>query len=300
MMRRFLLALFVLSCLALFAGIQAAQAAPANPLGLYYDNSFTNIDEYMRPGALLVAGNCNRYDDRFAKARAAGAEVIAYLNIIEVYDHIPCKLNASFYMGARENVPLWPYPKPGMRVNWKNTHMADMRKGSAWSNNVVEFISGLMREGKVDGVFLDNVGARLWGDLSGWSNWPQSEKDEWMEGNIDLVRRLDAARRQINPKFLLINNNLWDMGHGDKRGFEGEKYVDGIVLEHPPLNEYHEKFAAHEFNGEGHKRVLVLARSAEDAVAWASVPGVTHVTWQAKYDHPPLPLVPFTPLTDRR
>ncbi|HTU66066.1 MAG TPA: hypothetical protein VMF52_08960 [Steroidobacteraceae bacterium] len=293
-MRRFLLVLVFIGFLAVFAGVQTATAAPANPLGLYYDNSFTNIDDYAHPGALLVAGNCNRYDGRFEKAREAGAEVIAYLNIIEVYDHVPCRLNAGFYMGAREHVPLWPYPKYGERINWPRTHLADMRKGSEWSNNVVDYVSGLMREGKVDGVFLDNVGARLWSDLARWNDWPQSERDEWTEGNIDLVRRLDAARREINPKFLLINNNLWDLGHGDKRGFEGEKYVDGVVLEHPELNAYHEKYAGREFASEGHRRVLVIARSPEDAVAWSEVRGVTHVTWQPKYDHPGKPLVPFT------
>jgi hypothetical protein len=297
-MRRFILVVLFIAALAAFAGVQSATAAPANPLGLFFDNSFTGIEDYYHPGALLVTGNCNRYDPRFAKARESGAEVIAYLNAIEVYDHLPCKLNAGFYMGDRESVPLWPYPRYGERVNWPKTHLADMRAGSAWVNHMVEYISDLMREGKVDGVFLDTVGARLW-DRPKWNEWPKQEQDAWTEGNIDFVRRLDAARRKLNPNFIIVTNNVWDLGHGDKRGFEGEKYIDGIMLEHQKPNEYHQKYASHPFGDGGHRRLLVMALSEDDAKEWANVPGVTHVAWQTKYDHPGPPLVPFRALADR-
>lgn len=296
-MRRLLLALLCISILAAFASAQSANAA-ANPLGLYFDNSFNNIQDYYHPGALLVAGNCNRYDERFQVAREAGAEVIAYFNPIEVYDHLPCKLNGDFYMGDREKVPLWPFPAPGVRVNWPKTHMVDLRAGSEWSNYMVEYISQLMREGKVDGVFLDNVGARMW-DRVKWKEWPKEEQDAWMEGNIDLVRRLDAARRQIDPNFIIVTNGTWDLSNGDKRGFEGEKYVDGVMLEHAKPNAYKQQYAARAFGDGRHRRVLVMANSEEEAEIWAGVPGVTHVAFQKKYDHPGKPLVPFRKLTDR-
>ena len=276
----------------------ASDGDTANPLGLFYDNSFTNIEDYYKPGAMLVAGNCNRYDPRFQKAREAGAEVLAYLNIIEVYDHIPCKLNEGFYMGGYDNVPLWPYPTYGQRVNYPKTHLADMRAGSKWEDHVVEYISNLMREGKVDGVFLDNVGARLWSKLADWHDWSKKEQDEYTLGNVDLVRRLDEARQKINPKFILISNNLWDRGDG--LGLEGEKHVDGVVLEHPKLDDWHRKYAAKQFGNSGHRRVLVIAKDTpEEALIWAKVPGVTHVTFQPKYDHPGKPLTPFRAMTDR-
>jgi hypothetical protein len=297
-MRRFLYALLFISTLAWFAAAQSAHSE-ANPLGLYFDNSFTGIEDYYQPGALLVAGNCNRYDERFQKARDAGAEVIAYLNPIEVYDHLPCELNAGFYMGGRENVPLWPFPAPGVRVNWPKTHMADLRVGSKWSNHIVEYVTQLMREGKVDGVFLDNIGARMW-DAAKWKEWPKQEQDAWMEGNIDLVRRIYAARNEINPDFIVVTNNVWDLSNGDKRGFEGEKYVDGVMLEHAKLNAYKTQYAARAFGDGRHRRVLVMANSEEEAKAWADVPGVTHVAFQKKYDHPGRPLVPFRRLQDRR
>jgi len=279
------------------AAAPALASAVANPLGLFYDDSFTNFESYEHPTAMLVAGNCNRDDPRFQQARAAGAEVLAYLNPTSVYDSLPCKRKPGLYGPDRERVPLWPYPNYGERVSWKHTHMTDMRAGSAWSNHVVEFVEQLMRARKFDGVFLDVVGARVWADTTDWKSWPQAERDEYTRGNIDLVRRIDEKRRAINPDFIVVNNSLWD--RGDPIGFEGEKYVDGVVLEHPPLNEYHRRYAGHAFGDLGHRRVLVIARTTEDARAWAQVPGVTNVTDERNYAHPDGPLVPFTALRDR-
>ena len=279
------------------AAAPALASAVANPLGLFYDDSFTNFESYEHPTAMLVAGNCNRDDPRFQQARAAGAEVLAYLNPTSVYDSLPCKRKPGLYGPDRERVPLWPYPNYGERVSWKHTHMTDMRAGSAWSNHVVEFVEQLMRARKFVGVFLDVVGARVWADTTDWKSWPQAERDEYTRGNIDLVRRIDEKRRAINPDFIVVNNSLWD--RGDPIGFEGEKYVDGVVLEHPPLNEYHRRYAGHAFGDLGHRRVLVIARTTEDARAWAQVPGVTNVTDERNYAHPDEPLVPFTALRDR-
>jgi hypothetical protein len=301
-MRRYLslliaMAVTLLMAAAFVAFPAKADGPEANPLGLFFDNSFTNIEDYYHPGALLVTGNCNRYDERFQKARAAGAEVLAYLDPIEVYDHIPCKLNEGFYGGP--NPPLWPFPKYGVRVNWPKTRMTDMRAGSQWQDHVVDYVAGLMREGKVDGVFLDCIGGRLWSDLAQWKTWDKSEQDAWTQGNVDLARRVDEKRRQINPKFIIVGNNVWDRGGGDRTGWEGEKYVDGMMLEHPPLNGYHRSYAGRSFADLGHRRVLVTVRSEADALAWARVPGVTNVAFQVKYDHPGKPLTPFTAPVDR-
>ena len=292
--------LILLGLAACAATVAAAQPATftANPLAMFWGQGFDNLDAYSKPGALIVAGNCNRYDPQIAAARAAGAEVLAYLNPIEVYDRIPCKLNEGFYNGGRENVPLWPYPKTGERVNWPKTHMADMRAGSDWSNSIVAYVGNLMREGKVDGVFLDNIGARLWSKLANWQSWSKSEQDEWTQGNIDLVRRIDAARRQINPKFIVVTNNVWD--RGDAAGFAGEQYVDGVVLEHSALNDWHKKYAGRKFSDLGHRRVLVVTKSEEDVAGWSQVPGVTHVTYQPSYGFAAKPRLPFRALNDRR
>jgi len=47
--------------------------------------------------------------------------------------------------------------------------------------------------------------------------------------------------------------------------------------------------------------VLVITRSAADAVAWANVAGVTHVALQgSSYRYAEPPVLSPTPLTDRR
>jgi hypothetical protein len=235
---------------------------------------------------MLIAGNCNRYDPQFEAARAAGAEVLAYFNPIEVYNRIPCKMNEAFYMGGR--VPLWPFPEPGVRVNWPKSRMVDLRVGSTWMNYCVAYIENLMREGKVDGVFLDNVGARLWA-RAGWQDWPKEEQDAWTDGEIELVRRIDASRRRINPNFIVITNNIWD--RGDPRGFAGEKYVDGVVLEHPTLSSYHTNYAGRvqrsRTSPHGGDRTMTRKRwnGACSGVARAS---------QHDYSHPGPPPVPLT------
>lgn len=297
-MRKILFTIGISAALLLASMAEAEDKPAANPFGLFYDGSFDNIDDYMQPGALLVTGVCNRYDPRFEKARAAGADVLAYLNAVEVYDRSPCRLSDTFYMGGPGHAPLWPYPGYGQRVNYKNTHMADMRAGSEWSDHVVAYIANLMREGKVDGVFLDNIGARLYSKLAAWRSWDKKEQDEWTRGNVDLVRRLDEARRTIDPDFLIVTNGYWD--RGDSLGLEGERHVDGVVLEHPKGDDWHVKYAARNFADLGHRRVLVIAHDTpEETAIWEKAPGVTHVALQPKYDHPGKPTLPFRALRDR-
>lgn len=92
----------------------------------------------------------------------------------------------------RVNVPS--IASYGQRVIWANNHMTDIRPGSKWILHVVKYVEGLMRERKVDGVFLDALGARPWGTNVRWESWSQSEKNMWSDGAIDLVRRLDVRR----------------------------------------------------------------------------------------------------------
>jgi hypothetical protein len=292
---------FAFSCSLLLSSVAATSAsAAANPLGLAFSKE-NNVPLYAKPTGMLIAGRCNRYDAAFAAARKKGAEVLAYLNASNRPDHYVCSLDQQFYMGNYGRVPLWPFPSYGQRSVFANTKMTDIRKGSAWSNHVVAYIEKLMRERKVDGVFLDVIGARPWG-ISNWSNWSKSEKDAWTNGAVDLVRRLDAKRRAINPNFLIINNNIWARSDKSTLGLAGEKYVDGVVIEHPNgVNAYHKAYVGRSFSNLGHRRVLVIGRSASDARAWAGVRGVTHVSPQqtSQYGAPIAPPVAFKALNDR-
>jgi hypothetical protein len=93
---------------------------------------------------------------------------------------------------------------------------------------------------------------------------------------------------------------VWEAG--TTRALEGERYIDGVMLEHPkPLSPWHIKYAAKPFGNLGHRRVLVVANTKADAQAWAKIPGVTHVSDQtsAQYKNPNTPPVAFQVLRDR-
>jgi hypothetical protein len=285
--------------LSLVSTVFAGAAQAANPFALAYSGT-TNVSLYAKPTAVLVTGRCNRYATAFASARAKGAEVLAYLDAFERPDNYICALDKGFYMNNYGAVPLWPYPSYGQRYAWPGMNLTDMRPGSKWILWVVSYVEKLMRERKVDGVWLDGIGARPWGH-SQWTNWSATEKKLWTDGNIDLVRRLDAKRRALNPNFLLISNNVWGVTVGGTNPLAGEQYVDGIALEHPTLylTAYHRGQVGHKFSNLGHRRVFVIARDASEARAWAAVPGVTHVSSQMTYKYPNTPPVGFKALYDR-
>jgi hypothetical protein len=286
---------------ALFVSFAAGTASAAsNPMGVAF-GSTTNVSLYGKPTGLLVTGRCNMNSTAFSTARKKGAEVLRYLNAVERPNNQVCAMDTAFYMNKLSAVPLWPYPKYGTRVNYATGKMTDMRPGSKWILHVVSYVEKLMREGKVDGVFLDTVGARPWSKLTNYNSWSAAEKNAWTDGNVDLVRRLDAKRRAINPYFIIVNNNIWD--RGDSRGLAAEKHVDGIMLEHSSYNsKWHRTYAAKKFGNLGQRRVLVIANSTAEAKSWAKVPGVTHVSNQtnAQYKHPNAPVVPFNYLGDRK
>jgi hypothetical protein len=282
--------------LTVFAG--AAQAA--NPLGIAY-SSTTNVSLYAKSTGIVVAGRCNRYNTAFASMRSKGGEVLAYINAFERPDNYICALDQGLYMNDYGAVPLWPYPSYGQRYSWPGSKLTDMRPGSKWILWVVSYVEKLMRERKVDGVFLDGIGARLWGSNADWANWSSYEKTTWTNGNIDLVRRLDAKRRAINPNFIIVSNNVWGVSVPNTNALAGEPYVDGIAMEHPTLylTAYHRGQAGHAFSNLGHRRVLVIARSTTEARDWAAVKGVTHVSNQLSYKYPSVPPVGFSDLNDR-
>ena len=297
----------ILSCIGALAFAGAASAA--NPAGLYYqDNAtapYTNIESFHAPTALLVTGRCNRNDPHFAQARAAGAEVLVYIDPVDILN-TPGRCAAEFFKGAQ----LWPHKdaQGNDRVDWKKSKLADLRVGSSWADAVVAYVEGLMRDGKFDGVMLDVVGARL-GSEADWNNWPAAEQSEWTAGNVDLVRRLNDSRKRIDPDFIIVNNGFWNP---DKTApdpnvvYPGEQYVDGIVIENHAVTQMNARaFAGRRYGSPGagaeHRRVVVITRSSADAVAWSNVAGVTHVALQGstyKYAEPPV--VSPTRLTDRR
>lgn len=287
-------------CAALASTVCVGAAQAANPLGFAYKYT-TNVALYAKPTGLVVTGRCNASATVFQKVRAAGGEVLVYITPVAVPDNYTCVQDQNYYMGDSGRVPLWPYPSYGQRIMRPGTHIPDIRPGSKWSLWVVSYVEKLMRERKFDGVFIDTCGGRPWPATAEWSSWPLWEKNLWTDGCVDLVRRIDAKRRAINPNFIVVNNNIWDRSDGSMRGLAGEKYVDGITLEHPTpgLQPYHTKYAARTYSNLGHRRFFVIGRDATEARAWAGVKGVTHVSSQWTYSYPTVPPVGFTRLFDR-
>ena len=196
-------------------------------------------------------------------------------------------------MGNHEIVPWWPVP----RVNWPNTHMLDVRVNSVWVDFAIDYIADRMTDGMLDGVFLDVIGARLWGS-SDWPNWPLSERQDWQAGIVDFLRRLDQARRQLNPNFKIVNNNRWFDSLG-RYFVSGEQFVDGNCWENvDPTVTVHRIEAARPFSNLGHRRVLAISKTVEQAQAWAEVPGVTHVCYTngGNYGTAQSAVVPYTDL----
>jgi hypothetical protein len=291
----FRLAKVALYC-ALGISASATVAQAANPGALAYSKT-TNVSLYAKPTAMLISGRCNADNAAFKSARAKGAEQLVYINPVERPNNHVCDADKKFYMNNYGAVPLWPYPSYGQRYSWPGMKLTDMRPGSKWILSVVAYVEKLMREKKVDGVFLDTTGARLWSSGAKWDSWSTSERNQWTDGNIDLVRRLDAKRKAINPDFIIMNNGTWD--RGDSRGYAGEKYVDGVVLEHSKLTTWWKNYAGRKFGSLGQRRVLVIANSPADARAWAKVSGVTHVNYQSSYSSPSSPIGTFKKLNDR-
>jgi hypothetical protein len=299
--------------ISILAGIGALAftggASAANPAGLYYQDQpnapYTNIESFHAPTALLVTGRCNRTDPHFAKARAAGAEVLAYIDPVDILP-TPSHCAAEFLAGAQP----WPHKdaQGNDRTNWRKSKLGDLRVGSSWADAVVAYVERLMRDGQVDGVMLDVVGARL-GTEADWKNWTAAEQKEWTAGNVDLVRRLNESRKRIDPEFIIINNGFWNPDRtapDPKVAYPGEQYVDGIVIENHPVTQMNARaFAGRRYGSASasheHRRVVVITRSSDDAVAWAQVAGVTHVALQGStYRYAEPPVVAPTPLNDRR
>lgn len=291
-------------CAALAWTAVAGVAQAANPGGIAYSKT-TNVLLYGKATGLMIAGRCNNTSSVFQTVRSRGGEVLKYITPVAVPDNFICSIDQQSFMNNYGAVPLWPFPSYGQRIMRPGNHMADIRAGSKWSNWLVSYVEKLMRERKFDGVFIDTCGGRPWSSYSNWKNWPKSERDAWTNGCVDLVRRIDAKRRAINPNFIVVNNNVWDRTDGSTIGYAAHKYIDGVSLEHPAAPgsaSYHRAYAAKTFSNLGHRRVFVIARSVADARAWATQKGVTHVSSQSSessYSYPTVPPVSFKALTDR-
>ncbi|MBJ7456574.1 MAG: hypothetical protein JHC74_10995, partial [Thermoleophilia bacterium] len=265
--------------------IVAALAAPAmasaaaNPLTFDYDNS-NAITAYAKPTGAVVVGRSFTNTALIDQIQAGGGEVYQYVNVIDSWwtNYTATGDQAALYGGPRTNPAfLW---KPS-RSNWPGTYLTDMRPGSPWILHAVDHLKKWFPTTHAKGIFLDVVGERLWS--SAWSSMSATEKAAWTAGNRDFVRRLRAA---LGPKVILVANNMWQNGNPD---------LNGVTIEHHPFSA-----AVHWSAVTGRSdwfrpvRNMVIANSTSEAVRWATVPGVTHVSAQSSYGGPAAPILPFS------
>lgn len=259
---------------------------PVNPAYFTYVSD-TNVEALAGPSAVFVCDYSNVAAPAFQRAREKGALVLAYRMTQEVptsSSGINSATELKWFMGDIARVPRW-YGRTstgGFRSNWNGTVLADIRPGSPWVTAIEDGLAELIESKLADGVFSDGHGAQVWSSTAAFSSWPEAEQTAWALANVHTAQRMDAVRRQLNERFVIVHNNIWALNNSAhpsyKAALEGERYCDGVCIEHhPPTRLFHVNYVAKPFGNLGQRRVIVIANNLDEARVWATKPGVTHV-----------------------
>lgn len=287
-----------------------------NPLFFNYGTDTSLVASIAKPSAIIVTGRGNRYDPNFQKGRVLGALVYAYINTINIPVGSKNPQDLEQWMGDTTKVPRWKFHGTGpVRSNWPGTELVDIRPGSAYRVHARKHYGELIAGGKFDGFFCDDTGVRPW--AADWESWPVAEQVAWGECMLDIARELHELRVEINPRFELVHNNLWDLPGGhplDAKAQEGDRYCNGVCLENTPPDrkvledtgkrvraQYHINYAARTFAGGVYpRRLLSITNHPEMRDQWKADPNVTHITYLDKskgedYMRPTPAIVPYKP-----
>jgi hypothetical protein len=221
-----------------------------------YSPDTSTVLALARPSALFVNHYSSRHDPVWQEVRARGGIVITYVNLLHVADAPASAIELDWYMGDASRVPIWPYlTATGQpRRNWSTSKLIDIRPGSAWISHMEDRLAQLITSNLADGIFCDSHGSRPWSTIAAWDTWTQAEQTEWALGSIDMARRADVIRRQLNERFQIIHNGNWSLASSHpaySAALKAYEYCDGVI---------------------------VIADNITEALQWAAVPGVTHVT----------------------
>jgi hypothetical protein len=249
-----------------------------------YSPDTSTVLALARPSALFVNHYSSRHDPVWQEVRARGGIVITYVNLLHVADAPASAIELDWYMGDASRVPIWPYlSATGQpRRNWPSSKLIDIRPGSAWIPHMEDRLAQLITSNLADGIFCDSHGSRPWSTIAAWDTWAQAEQTEWALGSIDMARRADVIRRQLNERFQIIHNGNWSLASSHpaySAALKAYEYCDGVCIEHAkPTQLFHVAVGGRAFNNLGQRRVIVIADNITEALQWAAVPGVTHVT----------------------
>jgi hypothetical protein len=257
-----------------------------------YGPDTSTVLALARPSALFVNHYSSRHDPVWQEVRARGGIVLTYVNLLNVNDSPPSAVERDWYMEG--NTPLWPYRDANgqPRRNWPSSKLIDIRPGSAWIPHMEDRVAALFESGVCDGIFCDSHGSRPWSSTrvvngvtipgADWDTWTVAEQTEWTLGCVDTARRADRLRREINERLQIVHNGNWNLSTSHPAyaaALQGEKYCDGVCIEHmKPTQLFHVAQAARAFGSLDQRRVIVIANNATEALQWAQLPGVTHVT----------------------
>lgn len=259
--------------------------------------SVEGVEALAAPSAVFICDYSNVGNAALQRAREKGAQVLAYRMTQDIptgSSGINSPAELDWFMGDPSKVPVWPgrtaAGKP--RTNWPGSVLADIRPGSPWVAHIEQKVGELIQSGICDGIFSDGHGAQVWSNTktingevvpgADFGTWPQQEQTDWALANVNTARIMNAVRIRLNERFLFVCNNIWTLNDPKHPSYqaalEGEKYCDGVCLEHHrPTSAFHTAYAARKFGYLGQRRVLIIANNQAEAVEWSKKPGVTHV-----------------------
>lgn len=199
-------------------------------------NSVVGVDQ-LAADTIVITGRGNRYHDAFQLARANRVRVLAYWNPFNIPVGTKNPQDLEQFMGDSTKVPRWRFKGTGpVRSNWQGTELADITPGSPWRKFFIMISEKLIRMNKFDGFLMDTMGAAPW--AADYDNWPMEEQVAWTTCSVDMSKELWELIQRIAPKFLKIDNNLWDLSPNthpaNAKADEGAQYCSGTCLENPP------------------------------------------------------------------
>lgn len=230
----------------------------ASPAGFAY-RSLAGIEQYARPGALVVVAQWLIDDARVRAVAEAGGTVAMYVGFMEGPTSYSSPEQARLYGGAP---PPDRYLWQPRRSNFSSTVMTDVRRDSEWGRHVVEDYAPTVRARlpHVSRIFADVYGERLWSPA--WASMSATERAVWAEGMRYWLSPLRTAFG-----LPIIVNGTWAQGNLD---------AAGACIENHGAHEipYWRDYLAKSWGGSDH---VVITRSSGDVSRWAAVPGVRWV-----------------------
>jgi hypothetical protein len=198
-------------------------------MGLLYGGTLPSpgMDWLKAPGCTFIQNRTFENDlGWITSARAAGTEVLWYVNVVEYpIAWNPVGEEGQLYggYGNWNNVPdswWWSGSKASAssRSEYSGHYMLNIRPNSPWWNHVLTYVEAFWSRwnGYFDGWFLDVLGYRLWASV--WNTmWAttdafagdgRKEAANWIRG---VHWGISQLRDVMGPEAIIVANNIFDI-----------------------------------------------------------------------------------------